>query len=73
MHNYFEEAEGKSDPWSMAVGLKRSIEGDWPDHHWAIVGNWRARYLRWVTQMKEMGLNFSESDLSPEEYLETFK
>lgn len=72
MHMYFEEADDRPDPWRSAEGLKRSIEGDWPDHHWAIVGNWRARYLAWMQRQKGLGF-LSEEDWSPQAYVECHK
>lgn len=69
-HTYFEE-DGNSDrdPWLMAEGLKRGIEDDWPEHHWAIVGNWRARYLKWVRYQKALGF-LPEDAWSPAAYLD---
>jgi hypothetical protein len=71
MHTYFEEGAGRVDPWLQAEGLKRGIEDDWPEHYWAIVGNWRAMYLAWVRRMRGLGF-LSEEDWSPSAYLETF-
>lgn len=72
MHEYIEEADDRPNPWAFAEGLKRGIEADWPDHHWAIVGNWRARYLMWVQRQKETGF-LSEEDWSPQAYVDCFK
>lgn len=69
LHEYFEEASERPNPWRSAEGLKRSIEGDWPEHHWEIVGNWRARYLAWVERQKGLGF-LSEEDWSPQAYVE---
>lgn len=68
MHTFFEEKEGDPDPWTFALGLKAGIEDDWPDHEWAIVANWRARYLRWAYTMPA----FLPGPHTPEEYLATF-
>ena len=73
MRSYSEEGDAEVDPWTLAEGLKRSVEGDWPEHYWAIVGNWRAHYLKWARTMKTMGVDFGEDALSPQEYLDTFK
>lgn len=71
MYECFEEADGdKYDPIRTAEGLKLSIEGDFPNRHWAIVGNHRAHYLAWRRRMDEMGLGFSEERLSPQAYLD---
>lgn len=69
MNMYFEETSERPNPWRAAEGLKRSIEGDFPEHHWEIVGNWRARYLLWVERQKELGF-LSEEDWSPQAYLD---
>ena|SRR5690606_7433839 len=69
MHMYFEEASDRPNPWRSAEGLKRGIEGDWPEHHWEIVGNWRARYLMWVERQRALG-SLSEEDWSPQAYVE---
>lgn len=71
-HAYFEEEEGKRDPWLRAEGLKLSLEGDWPEHHWAIVGNWRARYLKWRRVQQGMGF-LPEEAWSPEAYVDLYK
>lgn len=71
MATYIEEAEDRPNPWLFAEGLKRGLEDDWPEHHWAIVGNWRARYLLWVHRQKGMGF-LSEEDWSPQAYLDVF-
>lgn len=63
MHTDLVETEGQPDPWTWALGLMRSMEDDWPVHEWAIVGNWRARYLRWKVMMPIPG------EHSPEEYV----
>jgi hypothetical protein len=69
MHSYFEEEEGQADPYLRAEGLMRSIEDDWPDSEWAIIGNWRARYLRWVRLQKGMGF-LPEESWSPQAFLD---
>lgn len=70
MYNLFEETpDAPADPWTFAEGLMRSIEGDFPEHEWAIVGNWRAKYLRWELQMKRT----IPGEFTPQEYLETFR
>jgi hypothetical protein len=66
---YIEEGMYDDDPWTFAVGLMRGIEMDWPDHEWAIVGNWRARYLRWAATMP----SFLPGPHTPEAYLATFR
>lgn len=68
-HAYFEEGEDKADPYLRAEGLKLSLENDWPDHEWVIVGNHRAQYLRWVRLQKGMGF-LSEEAWSPQAYLD---
>lgn len=73
MYTLIEEGEDiERDPWLMAEGLMRSMEDDWPDHYWAIVGNWRAHYLRWRRFQRRMG-PLREDDWSPESYLATFE
>lgn len=62
------EGDHDKDPWTFAMGLMRGIEQDWPDHEWAIVGNWRARYLRWAHTMP----SFLPGPHTPEDYLATF-
>lgn len=57
------------DPWTTLEGLQRSIEADFPDRGWAIVGNWRARYLRWAHTMQFI----IPGDHTPQDYLETFE
>jgi hypothetical protein len=69
MCTYIEEGEYDEDPWTFAMGLMRGIEKDWPDHEWAIVGNWRARYLRWAATMPA----FLPGPHTPEAYLATFR
>jgi hypothetical protein len=69
MNTYVEEADGQPNPWLFAEGLKRGIERDWPDHQWAIVGNWRAHYLMWVQRQKDLGF-LSEEDWSPQAYVD---
>lgn len=72
MHSYFEEGpDDKYDPWLMAEGLHESIKKDFPEHHFAIVGNWRARYLAWNRRMEEIGI--SEENRTPQAYLGTPK
>lgn len=68
MHTLITEGEYDEDPWTFAMGLMRGIEKDWPDHEWAIVGNWRARYLRWAHTMP----SYVTGPHTPEEYLATF-
>jgi hypothetical protein len=73
MCTFFEEESGKRDPYLRAEGLMRSLEDDWPEHEWAMIGNWRARYLLWAWNMENMGLDFGEDALSPQAYLDTFE
>lgn len=70
MHTDLVEDEKHDDPWGWALILMRSMEDDWPDHEWAIVGNWRARYLRWVQQMLTV---IPGGGHTPEQYLESFE
>jgi hypothetical protein len=69
MHTPITEGDHDEDPWTFAMGLMRGIEMDWPDHEWAIVGNWRARYLRWATTLVQW---LPDADTSPVAYLATF-
>lgn len=70
MCTIFEEGpDDPVDPWTRAEGLMRGIEADWPEHEWAIVGNWRAKYLRWAHTMPA----FLPGPHTPQEYLEAFK
>jgi hypothetical protein len=64
------EGDHDEDPWTFALGLQRGIERDFPDREWAIVGNWRARYLRWVHQMNLMP---GPGEYPPQEYLALWK
>lgn len=68
MHTFIEEGMHDEDPWTFAMGLMRGIEKDWPGHEWAIVGNWRARYLRWAHTMR----SWITAPHTPEDYLATF-
>lgn len=70
---YFEEEPGKDDPYLRAEGLKLSIEDDWPEHYWAIIGNWRARYLQWVRTLQQRMPFLGEEAWTPEAYIATFK
>lgn len=70
-HAYFEEGEDKADPYLRAEGLKLSLEDDWPQHEWAVVGNWRARYLQWARRQQELGF-LPEEAWSPQAYLDLF-
>lgn len=71
MHTYFEEKLGdERDPWLRAEGLYESLKKDWPEHEWAIVGNWRARYLVWRRHQQSMGF-LSEKDWTPQAYLDS--
>lgn len=66
---FVEEPDAPADPWTWAEGLMRGIEDDWPDHEWAIVGNWRARYLRWAYTMQSV----IPGEHTPDEYVAMFK
>lgn len=67
MRNDFDEGDD-ADPMQACERLRESIEGDWPEHIFTIVGNERANYLRWARLMKECGIESEE--LTPQEYLE---
>lgn len=67
MHTIFVEGEGEcTDPWASAERLQSSLASDWPEHVWTIVGNERARFLRWKDGMDQLlgGPN------TPQEYLD---
>ena len=70
MYRYFEEGPDDMNPWATAEGVLESIEEAWPKEiHWAIVGNWRARYLAWNWGQR----GFIPKDaLSPEAYLKHY-
>jgi hypothetical protein len=70
LHEYIAEGDHDEDPWTFALGFREGIKKDWPGHEWAIVGNWRARYLRWA---HTMAWTLGEGTYSPEEYIETFE
>lgn len=63
------EGDHDEDPWTFALGLQRGIERDWPGREWSIVGNWRARYLRWVQQMQHT----FPGEHTPADYLDLYK
>lgn len=69
LYEFIEEGDHDEDPWTFALGLQRGIEKDWSDREWSIVGNWRARYLRWAYTLER----YIPGPHTPEEYIATFE
>lgn len=65
---YVEGEYNCTNPWRSCEGLQRSIGGDWPNHHIAIIANARALYLKWAEEMPQ--LLPGTDGYSPAEYLE---